>query len=203
LDDDPEHNTYTQLVGWYIASRLFVAVHYAFTGLLLPLIRGNMISQAILIVIPTALWIASIHVEMPSRLGLIFTAIVADLFGSMVMVGLFRYARFHQTHFAIWLMKWFDFFPAHNIEHKVERTNAFVSLVFGYSVVGVLFQNQGFGLNAILGKAILGLIQAFIFNWLYFEVDGANIHVHAIRRKVETGELLRCAATGNGDMMVG
>jgi hypothetical protein len=51
----------------------------------------------------------------------------------------------------------------------------------------VLFQNYGFGINAFLGKAVLGLVQAFIFNWLYFEVDGANIHVHAIRRRVDTG----------------
>lgn len=36
-----------------------------------------------------------------------------------------------------------------NIEHKTERTGAFVSLVFGYSVVALLYQNQAsFGMNA-------------------------------------------------------
>lgn len=36
-----------------------------------------------------------------------------------------------------------------NIEHKTERTGAFVSLVFGYSVVSLLYQNQAsFGMNA-------------------------------------------------------
>jgi hypothetical protein len=38
------------------------------------------------------------------------------------------------------------------------------------------------GINAFFGKAILGLIQAFVFNWLYFEVDGSNLSKHAIRR---------------------
>lgn len=34
-------------------------------------------------------------------------------------------------------------------EHRVERTNAFVSLVLGYSVVGILFQsNDGYNLDA-------------------------------------------------------
>ncbi|CAD6582287.1 MAG: hypothetical protein ASARMPREDX12_000893 [Alectoria sarmentosa] len=70
-----------------------------------------------------------------------------------------------------------------NIEHKTERTNAFVTLVFGYSVVALLFQNKAaYGINAFFGKAVLGLIQAFSFNWLYFEIDSWNLHTHAIRR---------------------
>ncbi|KAL8699499.1 MAG: hypothetical protein Q9201_005972 [Fulgogasparrea decipioides] len=79
--------------------------------------------------------------------------------------------------------KWFEFHPSLNIEHKTERTNAFVTLVFGYSVVALLYQNRAaYGINAFFGKAILGLIQVFFFNWLYFEIDGWNIHTHAIRR---------------------
>jgi hypothetical protein len=35
-----------------------------------------------------------------------------------------------------------------------------------------------------LGKAVLGLCQAFVFNWIYFDVDGSNINIHAIRRSV-------------------
>ncbi|CAD6585343.1 MAG: hypothetical protein ASARMPRED_002140 [Alectoria sarmentosa] len=77
------------------------------------------------------------------------------------------------------IVSWF----AINIEHKTERTNAFVTLVFGYSVVALLFQNKAaYGINAFFGKAVLGLIQAFSFNWLYFEIDSWNLHTHAIRR---------------------
>lgn len=82
-----------------------------------------------------------------------------------------------------YMARYFDFFPAINIEHKTERTGAFVTLVFGYSVVALLFQNRAeFGINAFFGKAVLGLIQAFSFNWLYFEIDACNLHTHAIRR---------------------
>lgn len=36
-----------------------------------------------------------------------------------------------------------------NIEHKTERIGAFVTLVYGYSVVALLYQNQAtFGMNA-------------------------------------------------------
>lgn len=46
-----------------------------------------------------------------------------------------------------------------NIEHKTERTGAFVSLVFGYSVVALLYQNSAsFGMNAYVTspRLILG-----------------------------------------------
>jgi len=66
-----------------------------------------------------------------------------------------------------WLRQLFSFYPgtslnrfdryslildtgvAVNIEHRTERTGAFVSLVFGYTVVALLYQNQAsFGMNA-------------------------------------------------------
>ena len=37
-------------------------------------------------------------------------------------------------------------------------------------------------IKAFFGKGILGLVQAFAFNWIYFEIDHAHIHLHAIRR---------------------
>lgn len=93
------------------------------------------------------------------------------------------YERLHPPKETSLLSKYFDFFPAINIEHKTERTGAFVTLVLGYSVVALLFQNKAqFGINAFFGKAVLGLIQAFAFNWLYFEIDADNLHSHAIRR---------------------
>ncbi|KAM0440732.1 hypothetical protein ACHAPT_000033 [Fusarium lateritium] len=185
--DNEEHNTYTMLVSFYLAARLRSFVHYLATGFLLPMIRGVMICEAINTLVPTALWIASIHVEMPSRLGLIWVALCLDMWGQSIIVGLYRYGRVagEKTGIGKFLAKVFEFYPAVNIEHRVERTNAFVSLVFGYSVVGVMFQSYGgYNVNAFLGKAVLGLVQAFVFNWIYFDVDGSNIDVHAIRRSV-------------------
>lgn len=94
-----------------------------------------------------------------------------------------RYGKFISPALGRWADKAFEFYPAINIEHKTERTNAFVTLVFGYSVVAIIYQNAaGFGLNAFFGKAVLGLLQAFCFNWIYFELDGADLYEHAIRR---------------------
>lgn len=142
-----------------------------------------MIINSTCIAIPAAVWIASVQVEYPDRLALVWIAIFLDLFGVLSVVFAKRWAELKHSSWVANHPKWFDFFPAINIEHKTERTNAFVTLVFGYSVVVLLFQNKAaYGLNAFFGKAVLGLIQAFSFNWLYFEIDSWNLHTHAIRR---------------------
>ncbi|KAF5004952.1 hypothetical protein FDECE_8567 [Fusarium decemcellulare] len=185
--DDEKHNTYTMLVSFYLAARLRGLVHFLITGYFLPMVRGVMICEAINILVPSTLWIASIHVDMPSRLGLIWVAIFFDMWGQSVVVALYRYSGSpgEKNKFGKFFAGVFEFYPAVNIEHRVERTNAFVSLVFGYSVVGVMFQSYGgYTVNAFLGKAVLGLVQAYVFNWIYFDVDGSNIDIHAIRRSV-------------------
>ncbi|CAM1504207.1 Fc.00g017980.m01.CDS01 [Cosmosporella sp. VM-42] len=196
FSEDPEHNTYTMLVSFYIAARLRGALHCATSFFLLPMIRGVMICHFINILIPTALWIASIHVDMPARYALIWVALVLDMWGQVIIIGLFRYGRSRgeTTKLGKFLAGFFEFYPAMNIEHRVERTNAFVSLVLGYSVVGVMFQSYGgYTVNAFLGKAVLGLVQAFIFNWIYFDVDGSNINLHAIRRSVTSASIWQFA----------
>jgi hypothetical protein len=38
--------------------------------------------------------------------------------------------------------------------------------VMGYSILTILYQSRSsFGINAFFGKGVLGLIQAFTFNW--------------------------------------
>ncbi|KAL8397800.1 hypothetical protein RB594_004488 [Gaeumannomyces avenae] len=184
------HDTFVYLVGFYVAARLFMAAYLVLTAVLVPLVRATMLASAVAIVVPAALWVASTALEMPRRLGLVFVALALDLLGGGFVMLLYRWStkavaaggRGRLGVVGRRVASLFEFYPAINIEHKVERTNAFVSLVFGYSVVAILFQNQGDGLNAFFGKAILGLVQAYIFNWLYFDVDASNLHVHAIRR---------------------
>ena len=58
-----------------------------------------------------------------------------------------------------------------------------MTLVFGASVLALIFQSaQPMGISAYFGKAVLGLVIAFSFNMLYFEIDAQNLHTHAIRR---------------------
>ncbi|EGX93126.1 hypothetical protein CCM_04498 [Cordyceps militaris CM01] len=187
FNEDPAHNTYAQLVGFYLATRYAVALHFAVNYFLLPMVRGFMLASCIQVLVPTALWVGSVFVEMPDRLILIWIAIVLDMWGQIFYFAPVQYTLRSKEESDTWFTRgvrtMFDYIPAINIEHRVERTNAFVSLVLGYSVVGILFQsNGGYNVNAFLGKAVLGLLQAFFFNWIYFDIDGNGIDVHAIRR---------------------
>jgi low temperature requirement protein LtrA len=181
-------DTYSQLVAFFITARLFMGSYFIVLSYVVPMVRGMMIVQAVLTLLPSILWIISIHVEMPDRLALIWVAIFFDLCGAMFVIFLIRNSKFVSPTLARWVDRVFEFYPAVNIEPKVERTNAFVTLVFGYSVVAIIYQNAAsFGINAFFGKAVLGLLQAFCFNWIYFELDGADLYAHALRRNVLSG----------------
>jgi low temperature requirement protein LtrA len=181
--------TYSQLVAFYLAARFFIGSYYALISYVVPMVRGMMIAQVIGIVIPSGIWIASIYVNMPQRLALIWLALFVDLFASIVTVFFIRSSHFISDRLAAWVERVFEFYPAVNIEHKTERTNAFVTLIFGYSVVALLYQNSAsFGINAFYGKAVLGLLQAFCLNTIYFEIDGDSLWQHAIRRDVASCE---------------
>ncbi|KAF2878191.1 bacterial low temperature requirement A protein-domain-containing protein [Massariosphaeria phaeospora] len=182
-----EH-TYTPLVAFYLAARLFIAASLFCYAWLIPMVRGAMLGNGALVVLAAPLWIASIYVAEPARQALIWPAMALDLCGQTLMIGLQRPGGSLGARFDAWSKKTFEFFPAMNIEHRIERTGAFVTLVFGSCVLGLLYQSGGaFGINAFFGKAVLGLVQAFIFNWLYFEIDSFNLHTHAIRRHVVSG----------------
>ena len=176
-------STYTSMIAFYLTQRLFAAAYYLWVAYLVPTVSGTMICNALVVAVSAALWIGSIHVEYPAHLPLIFIALTIDLFGSMVAIWLMKIGNNPNSRAWSWVRKQFEFYPAVNIEHRVERNNAFVTLVFGYSVLTIIFQNKAtFGINPFFGKAILGLVQAFSFNWIYFEIDQYNTHVHAIRR---------------------
>ena len=183
-----EYDTYYPMISFYLAERIYGAVYFLWLSYVVPLVRGTLIYTAAIAVLAAVFWIGSIHIDYPGQLGLIFVAVMIDIWGQGLGVFLSR-ASFkiasheHPNALERWIRRNFEFYPAINIEHRTERTNAFVSLVFGYSVLTILFQSRAsIGLNSFLGKGILGLIQAFAFQWLYFEIDHSGVHVHAIRR---------------------
>jgi hypothetical protein len=126
------------------------------------------------------------------QLVLIFLAVLTDIFGSISIHYFMRAVqRIDLSRLSKRISKYlervsshFDFYPAFNIEHRVERNNIFMTLVFGYPVLSILYQNRYSvtASNSIFGKACLSLIQAFALNWIYFEIDLLDMKVHAIRR---------------------
>jgi len=183
-----EEATYTPLVAFYVATRLYWTLYLAWMSYLIPMVRGSMLGNSLMSLLPAILWIGSIHVHETYRQALVWIAIFLDFFGPTILVTVQRGGDW-MGRLQPWAKRTFEFMPGNNIEHKIERTNAFVSLVFGYSVVALFYQSSvPFGINGFFGKAVLGLIQSFIFNWIYFEVDTFNMHTHAIRRHFFSGK---------------
>ena len=75
------------------------------------MIRSMMMCQTILIAIPSALWIASIHVTEPRRLALIWVAILVDLFGPTSLIFIIRAPGWVRRAIGTWVAKHFDFYP--------------------------------------------------------------------------------------------
>ena len=177
------HDTYVPMISFYLLNRFYGCLYFAWLSYVVPLIRYTLLWQAVVAFMAGVLWIASAQVSYPHQLAIIWIAIFIDTFGNHLGIWIHKTASKNKTSFQRFLHRHFDFYPAINIEHRAERTNAFVSLVFGYSVLTILYQSRArVGVNAFLGKAIMGLIQAFAFQWLYFEIDHQGVHVHAIRR---------------------
>lgn len=189
---DAFETTWTQFVAFYLTARMFLGSYYVILSFVIPMVRGMMLALAITTAIPSALWISSTFVAMPDRLSLIWIAIVLDLASPIMIMSFVRRAPSFSARLGKWAERVFEFIPATNIEHRIERTNAFVTLVFGYSVVAIIYQSSAhFGLNSFFGKAAMGLMQAFCFNWIYFELDNniEDIFQHAIRRSIPSSEL--------------
>ncbi|KAG8963947.1 hypothetical protein FRC05_004349 [Tulasnella sp. 425] len=164
--------TYGQLIAFYIAARITVAIVTLVLAFFIPRIRPIMLFNLLSILIPLAFWIRSCFSEKKARETFIWLAICWDMWGSFLTVYIIRDVPKISKALGDKIARVFQYFPAVEVEHRSERIGAFVSLVFGYSVVGILYQNQSkFGINAFYGKAVLGLIQAFCFNWMYFDVD--------------------------------
>lgn len=158
--------TWTALVSFYLAPRWMGSLYFLWMAYLIPMVRMAMISTAIVNFVPGIFYIASVHVPNWGRQGLLWPALVLDIFGPALLVAVQRGPKWLGPKLSAWARKTYDFIPGANIEHKIERTNAFVALVFGYSVIALLYQSAvEIPLNAFFGKAVLFLIIAFTYNW--------------------------------------
>eukprot|EP01137_Pigoraptor_chileana_P017559 Opistho-2@75804 len=72
-----------------------------------------------------------------------------------------------------------------SIEHHAERYGLFVLIVLGESVNAALYANEG-TVDKRLLTAVFGLLTAYNFESLYYDVDGSRQYQHALRRSILT-----------------
>jgi hypothetical protein len=68
--------TWAQLISFYLATRVIFALFCLLQAYYVPMVRAMMISAVLSVVIPLALWIMSIYVELPRRFILIWIAML-------------------------------------------------------------------------------------------------------------------------------
>ena len=143
-------STYTSAIAFYITQRCYSALWFLVVMALLPTIRGMMVFTAVIVAASSAVWIASIHVTWPGQIGVIFAALTVDYFGHGLMwlvawpkpllPGKDRKPNALRAR----LQKYFEFLPAINIEHRVQRNDGFIALV---SRIAALFLGTGLFLS--------------------------------------------------------
>ena len=103
--------TYATLIGFYLASRLFMVAYLAIVAYILPMVRGVMVYHVCTALLGAAVWIASIHVSYPNQLALIFIGIFIDVCGSVgfFFVGLLCNAMGQKAK--QWFEHAFEFYP--------------------------------------------------------------------------------------------
>lgn len=109
---DAFHESYMMLVAFYTASRVFMSLVLLSTAFTVPMVRGMMICQTMVAILPLGLWIGSIHVEIPQRFALIWIAIFFDLCGPLIVTAFVRKGNMISKRIGRWIDRVFEFIPA-------------------------------------------------------------------------------------------
>ena len=118
-----EDQTYIPMMSFYLLERFYGALYFAWLSYVVPTVRGTCISSSAISTIGGLFWIASSQFNYPARLPFIWIAILIDLFGGLFAMWLAKSTRILGSRFARFTSKWFDFYPAVNIEHRTGKFN--------------------------------------------------------------------------------
>ncbi|KAJ3158148.1 hypothetical protein HDU86_003100 [Geranomyces michiganensis] len=76
-----------------------------------------------------------------------------------------------------------------SIEHMSERNGLFLIIVLAEVMIALFYNSVSATPDVSFVKAVVGLILALSLAWIYFDVDGSQQEIHAMRRKAWTGIL--------------
>lgn len=103
--------TYTPLIAFYIAQRWFMALYLLWNAWLIPMVRGAMVGNALVVFLPGLLWIGSTFIEDPwARQAIIWPTIFLDLFAYSILVAVERGPNWTGP-LQPWLKRVFEFVP--------------------------------------------------------------------------------------------
>lgn len=170
------HRQTAMVVVTYIIARLSAAAMVFWYTFWIIEHRAQMRFNALFITCICGVWLAIIWVPIRVKIALAFVCIFLETFAYSW--------TFHPTFKKLLKV---DYSTAVNIEHEVERIGAFYIIALGeflYGIVATAPTGSGFTHN--LARAVMTLIIAYCFLWFYFNGEGSEKAVHAIRRSIPT-----------------
>ncbi|KAK9455013.1 bacterial low temperature requirement A protein-domain-containing protein [Dipodascopsis uninucleata] len=76
-----------------------------------------------------------------------------------------------------------EYSTAINIEHEVDRYGSFYIIAIGEFLAKVVSNSDlGSGIHVYVWRAIMVAVISYVFMWLYFNGDGSQSAIHALRR---------------------
>ncbi|TVY83535.1 hypothetical protein LSUE1_G002202 [Lachnellula suecica] len=165
-------NSLRILVGTYLVTRASFLVANGIQAFFIPFLRRQFLFKACTSIAASALWIGSLYVRYPAKIGLLIAANViehpADIFLASPVADKYLTPGYKR---------------ATHIDHYVDRHEGFFIIILGEGVFRLVEGSpSGFGLNAKTGVVITALLMYYLLHWLYFNGDHTKQFVHALRR---------------------
>ncbi|KAJ3155954.1 hypothetical protein HDU89_005517 [Geranomyces variabilis] len=172
-------STHSIFTVFYLLIRFSFAAAYLSYWPLFPKFRSSLAQAAVPATLSAPMYIVSIfYPEHQYVLWWIGTAI--DYLLSPALILLTRYVDFMPR-------------PVHrlaiSIEHMSERNGLFLIIVLAEVMIALFYNSVSATPDVSYAKAVVGLFLALSLAWLYFDVDGSQQEIHAMRRKTYTGVL--------------
>jgi hypothetical protein len=142
--------------GFYVTARLSVGLLNISGAVIFPHFRKFHLWNAVVAIVPTAFWIGALWVEYPQNLVVqwvsffwgrqhLHSLLILDWFPYyFLFLGISIYGRVtgKEKYSRAPFMYMMEFYPAVDMEMRIERTGNFITMVLGYIVVNLIFQSS-------------------------------------------------------------
>jgi hypothetical protein len=155
--------------GFYVTARISIGLLTLLGAFTYPQFRAFHVWNAVVSIVPTSLWIGGLFVPYPLNLMVQW---LSFLWGRVIhynlMIDWFPYYMLFllsslygrvmnkPKYVKAPFMDLMEYYPAVDMEMRVERTGNFITMVFGYIVVNLIYQSSAVvGFNAYIPSFVL------------------------------------------------
>jgi low temperature requirement protein LtrA len=160
------------LIGIYLVTRASFLVANSIQAICIPFLRRQFLFKRHATRISGALWIASIYVHYPGKIGLLVAANFVEH-----PVDIFLASPIADAYLTPGWKR------ATHIDHYVDRHEGFFIIILGEGVFRLIEGSpSGWGLNRQTSTIITALLMYYLLHFFYFNGDHTKQFVHALRR---------------------